>query len=252
MGRWSLFWEVKIYYAYIFVILFSEIIISSYKELNKNRDFSIIFLIEIFLFFLCQNNRKRVNKSFAFSCYENPRRCGDASNGSIFCRLPPKNKCNSSKFKNTLFDQNIHSTFLRGKGEHTDRQTEIDKYRPNRPIGSISENILLLYLTIGTPNMEYAKNPYNPRLCKKIGSNVKKKLGICIIVFEAKGKNVQILKDFQFGNEKKMCIVGGNVTVCKELSINVLPYFHTCFENKQIFAILVARAQKSAIFCVKK
>ena len=90
---------------------------------------------------------------------------------------------------------------------------------------------------------------------------------ICIIVFEAKGKNVQILKDFQIGNEKKMSFgklrkfhhaskifvfVGGNVTVCKELSINVLPYFHTYLENKQIFAILVTRAQKSAIFCVKK
>ena len=43
--------EVRIEYAYIFVILFSEIFILSYKELDKNRDFSIIFLIEIFLFF---------------------------------------------------------------------------------------------------------------------------------------------------------------------------------------------------------
>ena len=44
--------DVKIYYTYIFAILFSEIIILSYKELDKNRDFSIVLIIEIFLFFL--------------------------------------------------------------------------------------------------------------------------------------------------------------------------------------------------------
>ena len=44
--------DVKILYAYIFALLFSEINILSYKELDKNRDFSIILLIEIFLFFL--------------------------------------------------------------------------------------------------------------------------------------------------------------------------------------------------------
>ena len=43
--------EARIQYAKIFVILFSEIIVLSYKELDKNRDFSILFLIEIFLFF---------------------------------------------------------------------------------------------------------------------------------------------------------------------------------------------------------
>ena len=35
--------EVLIYYAYIFVILFSGIIILSYKEFDKNRAFSILF-----------------------------------------------------------------------------------------------------------------------------------------------------------------------------------------------------------------
>ena len=46
------FWEVRIQYSKIFAIQFSEIIVLSYKELDKNRDFSILFLIEIFLLFL--------------------------------------------------------------------------------------------------------------------------------------------------------------------------------------------------------
>ena len=50
-GGGGYFLEVRNQYAKIFVILFSEIIVLSYKELDKNRDFSILFLIEIFLFF---------------------------------------------------------------------------------------------------------------------------------------------------------------------------------------------------------
>ena len=52
-GEEDLFFsKFRIQYAKIFGILFSEIIVLSYKELDKNRDFSILFLIEIFLFFL--------------------------------------------------------------------------------------------------------------------------------------------------------------------------------------------------------
>ena len=46
-----------------FLFFFSEINILSYKEFDKNRDFSML-LIKIFLFFL--NVKKRVNKSFAY------------------------------------------------------------------------------------------------------------------------------------------------------------------------------------------
>ena len=44
--------EVRIQYSKIFFILFSEIIVLSYKELDKNRDFFILLLKESFLLFL--------------------------------------------------------------------------------------------------------------------------------------------------------------------------------------------------------
>ena len=47
-----LFFKIEFVMHTYFLFFFSEIIILSYKELDKNRDFSILFLIEIFLFFL--------------------------------------------------------------------------------------------------------------------------------------------------------------------------------------------------------
>ena len=60
-----IFWKLEFSLHTYLLFFFPEITILSYKELDKNRDFSIILLIETFLFFLnVKIIEKRVNKSF--------------------------------------------------------------------------------------------------------------------------------------------------------------------------------------------